>query len=63
MENQNIEYKEKWNDDYLRWICGFANANGGTLFIGKDDSGTVKGIENPQKLCIACSNSNKCLQR
>ena len=27
-ENQNVEYKEIWKDDYLKWICGFANAQG-----------------------------------
>ena len=26
-ESQNIEYKESWRDEYLKWICGFANAN------------------------------------
>ena len=25
-ESQNIEYKESWRDEYLKWICGFANA-------------------------------------
>jgi len=25
-EQQNIEYKSSWHDDYLKWICGFANA-------------------------------------
>ena len=25
-ENYNIEYKESWRDEYLKWICGFANA-------------------------------------
>lgn len=34
METQNIEYKESWRDEYLKWICGFANAQGGTLYIG-----------------------------
>jgi ATP-dependent DNA helicase RecG len=29
-ESQNIEFKESWRDEYLKWICGFANANGGT---------------------------------
>jgi len=33
-ENQNIEWKESWRDEYLKWICGFANANGGKLIIG-----------------------------
>ncbi len=27
-ESQNIEYKESWRDEYLKWICGFANAQG-----------------------------------
>ena len=25
-EDQNIEYKQSWRDEYLKWICGFANA-------------------------------------
>ena len=24
-ETQNIEFKESWCDEYLKWICGFAN--------------------------------------
>ena len=31
-ENQNIEYKESWHDEYLKWLCGFANAQGGILY-------------------------------
>ena len=33
-ESQNIEYKESWRDEYLKWVCGFANAQGGTIYIG-----------------------------
>jgi ATP-dependent DNA helicase RecG len=36
-EQQIIEYKSIWKDEYLKWICGFANAQGGTLVIGKND--------------------------
>lgn len=25
MENQNIEYKKTWRDEYLKWICAFAS--------------------------------------
>ena len=32
-ENQNIEFKQSWRDEYLQYICGFANAQGGTLYI------------------------------
>lgn len=33
-ESQNTEFKESWRDEYLKWICGFANANGGKIYIG-----------------------------
>uniref|UniRef100_I5AX73 Putative transcriptional regulator with HTH domain n=1 Tax=Eubacterium cellulosolvens (strain ATCC 43171 / JCM 9499 / 6) TaxID=633697 RepID=I5AX73_EUBC6 len=36
-ESQNIEYKESWRDEYLKWVCGFANAQGGTIYIGIED--------------------------
>lgn len=49
-ENQNIELKESWRDEYLKWICGFANADGGKLFIGINDNGKIVGIDNAAKL-------------
>ena len=49
-EHQTIEYKQHWKDEYLKWICGFANAQGGTLFIGMDDAGTVVGVADYKKL-------------
>jgi ATP-dependent DNA helicase RecG len=45
-ENQTIEWKQSWRDEYLKWICGFANAQGGTLVIGKNDKGEVTGLSN-----------------
>ncbi len=50
IESQNIEYKTNWRDEYLKWICGFANASGGILYIGIDDIGTVSGIDNHNEL-------------
>ncbi|MCL2073071.1 MAG: hypothetical protein FWH18_04055 [Marinilabiliaceae bacterium] len=35
-EQQNIEYKTSWHEEYLDWICGFANAQGDKIYIGKD---------------------------
>ena len=49
-ETQNIENKEIWKDEYLKWIAGFANASGGKLYIGINDSGEVTGAKNAQKL-------------
>ncbi|MDR2821009.1 MAG: putative DNA binding domain-containing protein [Desulfovibrio sp.] len=50
MENQNIEWKETWHDEYLKWICGFANAHGGTIEIGRNNKGEVVGLTNSAKL-------------
>ncbi len=49
-ESQNIEWKETWRDEYLKWVCGFANAQGGKIFIGIDDNGKMTGIEDYKKL-------------
>ena len=50
MENQNIDWKAKWDDSYLAWICAFANAQGGVLEIGRNDKGEVIGLTNVKKL-------------
>ena len=41
-ESQNIEYKSSWRDEYLKWICGFANANGGKFRVFYYRSGSTK---------------------
>lgn len=49
-ESQNTEFKLSWHDEYLKWICGFANAKGGKLLIGIDDAGKPVGVANAKKL-------------
>lgn len=49
-EHQSIEWKESWQDEYLKWICGYANAYGGTIYIGTDGDGNVVGIDNARDL-------------
>ena len=48
-ENQNIEYKRIWSDEYLKWVCGFANAQGGKIFIGVDDDKTIYGLQDAHR--------------
>lgn len=50
LETQNVEYKQSWRDEYLKWICGFANAQGGKIYIGIDDAGKITGVEDYKKL-------------
>ncbi len=55
-EKHIIEYKRKWDDEWLQWICGFANADGGTIYIGITDEETVWGLQNSKKLMEDISN-------
>jgi ATP-dependent DNA helicase RecG len=58
-ETQNIEYKSSWHEDYFKWICGFANAQGGRIYIGKDDAGKVVGLEEYKRLMDEIPNKIK----
>ena len=57
-ENLNVEYKESWHEKYLEWICGYANAKGGTLYIGiEDGTKRVVGVKKANKLMEDIPNS------
>ena len=43
----------------LKWICGYANAYGGTLYIGKNDSGDVIGLSDKDRKKLLESIPNK----
>ncbi len=49
-ESQLVEFKRAWRDEFLKELCGFANAQGGTLVVGVDDSGKAVGVGNARKL-------------
>ncbi|MDD7203675.1 MAG: ATP-binding protein [Coriobacteriaceae bacterium] len=49
-ENDNIEYKSSWRDEWLKWVCGFANARGGAIYIGVDDGGCIVGVKDAHRL-------------
>jgi ATP-dependent DNA helicase RecG len=49
-ESQNIEFKVTWRNEYLKWICGFANSHGGTIFIGKGDNGSIVDLKDANNL-------------
>lgn len=47
-EGINIEFKEsrnKLNRDVFETVCAFLNRDGGQLFLGVDDDGTILGID------------------
>ncbi|MDR0523695.1 MAG: putative DNA binding domain-containing protein [Candidatus Methanoplasma sp.] len=59
MEHQTVEWKEKWSDEFLKGICGFANSQGGRLEIGRTDDGEVIGVSDPRRLLDELPNKIK----
>jgi len=49
-EHQQLEWKESWRDAHLKWMCAFANSEGGTLVIGRNDEGHAVGLPQARKL-------------
>ena len=62
-ENQAVEWKESWRDEYLRHVCGFANAGGGLLVIENNDSGKVVGVTDAARLLEELPNKIRDLSR
>ncbi|MEO0232890.1 MAG: ATP-binding protein, partial [candidate division WOR-3 bacterium] len=58
-EIQNVEFKSNWNDEFLKIIASFANANGGKLYIGVDDNGNVIGLKDLKNLLEILPNKIK----
>lgn len=59
MEDQEIEYKQSWQDEYLATISALANSKGGKLIIGINDKGNIIGLENHKKLLETLPNKIK----
>ena len=55
-ESQQIEWKWSWQDEYLKWLCGYANTDGGTLYIGVNDDGYVVGLEDSKRMLESLPN-------
>ena len=49
-ESQNTEFKLSWRDEYIRHLCAFANTQGGNMFVGVADDGSVVGTISINKL-------------
>ncbi|MDE7186370.1 MAG: putative DNA binding domain-containing protein [Lachnospiraceae bacterium] len=45
MESRTTEFKREYVEDIKNTIVAFANCDGGTLYIGVDDDGTVYGVD------------------
>lgn len=55
-ESKNLEFKESVTNTFLKTVSAFANYGTGKILFGVMDNGIVKGIENPEKVCLDIEN-------
>lgn len=55
-ESETTELKETVVDDIKKEIIAFANCDGGKLYIGVRDDGTVVGLDDPDGVSLQISN-------
>lgn len=56
LEGKNIEFKRQYTDDIKYAVLAFANTDGGTLYIGINDNGSVEGVEDPDAVMLQVMN-------
>ena len=55
-ESETVELKEAVTDEIKKEIIAFANCDGGKLYIGVRDDGTVIGLDNADSVSLQISN-------
>ena len=51
-EGKTLEFKRQYVDDIKNTVTAFANCDGGTLYIGIDDDGSVCGVDNADDIML-----------
>ena len=55
-ESTTVEFKRQVTDEIRKTVIAFANTEGGTIYIGLDDDGSVAGIEDVDGEMLRLSN-------
>jgi len=56
-ESKTVEFKREFSESIKKSIVAFANSDGGTIYIGIDDDGTVIGLNRPDEVSLQVTNA------
>ena len=56
LENKTTEFKRESMDDIKQTVIAFANTDGGKIYIGMNDDGTVKGLDDVDETMLRLTN-------
>ena len=57
VENKTTEFKREYVDDIKNTVIAFANGDGGNIFIGIDDDGSVCGVSDIDDIMLRVANA------
>ena len=55
-ESKTTEFKREYTDDLKYAVVAFANTDGGKIYIGINDDGSIQGIQNPDGTMLRITN-------
>ena len=55
-ETRKTELKEKITNTFLKTVSAFSNYDGGEIYFGIDDSGSIKGLPDIKQACLDIEN-------
>ena len=56
LENKTVEFKCQYVDDIKYAVLAFANTDGGKIYIGINDDGSIQGVDNPDTVMLQAMN-------
>ena len=56
-ESTTTEFKREYTADISKTVIAFANTDGGEIYIGVADDGTVVGVEDADEIMLRTMNS------
>lgn len=56
IENKTTEFKREYMDDIKYAVVAFANTDGGKIYIGMNDNGSVRGVEHTDETMLRITN-------
>lgn len=57
MENKTTELKREYVDDIKNTVVAFANCDGGTIYIGINDDGSIRGVDDADETMLRVTNA------
>lgn len=56
LESKTIEFKREYTDDLKYAVVAFANTDGGKIYVGINDDGSVQGVQNTDGTMLRITN-------